>query len=80
MIKDEQQRTAVTRGKGNNRAKGVNDSSHVQVRQNFLRRTLRVSTRQDTKPVRQNVSQKVIDAAERMMKEYEADLEYLKDK
>jgi len=76
MIKNEQQRTAVTRGKVNNRAKGAAGSSDVHAKQN----SFRVSAKHSVKPVRQNVSQKVMDAAERMMKEYEADLEYLKDK
>ena len=80
MIKDEQQRTATGRGRVDSRAKGVAGPSKVRARQNSFKYTSKVPTRRNVKPVEKNVSRQVLNVVDRMMKEYQSDLEYLKDK
>jgi hypothetical protein len=72
MIKDEKQRTTRVRDRVNYLTRDIPTARSIPIR----RRLFHVAF----KPVRQDISQQVLDTADRMIEEYKYDLDYLKDR
>ncbi len=72
MIKDKKQSTTEM---GSRQSHSISDDSSarfIRIRWGFFRSAF--------KPTRRGLSQQVLDTADQMIKEYQPDLEYLKDK
>jgi hypothetical protein len=72
MIKDEKQRTAKIKHQASHSPENASPTGFKQKKQRFFSVFF--------KPIRQGVSQHVLDVADQMIEEYKSDLEYLKDK
>lgn len=69
MIKEKPQGTVRMRGRNASDVKGAFNTHRIRVKQHI-----------PGIPTRHGISQRVLNSAEQLMKEYQADLDYLKDR